>query len=145
MLVLQIAILLFVLMELSNVIILYRKPDFKYGNSMRVFCAFRALQPQSDAYIFVKYLVNWVANCKLIFLTMLVVVAVWGDLIVLRWAVFATILSIGIFFFTLYPLMKKLDDHNEITPKGYTKTLSMMILSFMLMFTVALIASFIVA
>ena len=35
--VLTIAIIVFIFMELSNVIIMYFKPDFKYGNSMTVF------------------------------------------------------------------------------------------------------------
>ncbi len=34
--ILDIAILIFVVMELSNVLVMYFKPDFKYANSMAV-------------------------------------------------------------------------------------------------------------
>ncbi|MFI3168116.1 MAG: hypothetical protein R3Y32_08390 [Bacillota bacterium] len=144
MIVLRIAIFMFAAMELSNVIIMYFKPDFKYGNSMRSFCAFEESKEDADKYLFVKYMTNWVANCKLIFIAILVVIGIIGSLEIMRWAVFATILSIGIFFISLYPLMKELDKNDKIQPKGYSKTLSIMIIAFMLMFTVALVLSFIV-
>ena len=142
--ILRIAILIFVSMELSNIIIMYFKPDFIYGNSMRIFYEYEECKNDINKYLFIKYMTNWVANCKLIFILMLVVIAIVGDLEVMRWAILSTIFSIGVFFITLYPLIKKLDENNKINPKGYSKTLSIMILSFMVIFTIALILSFII-
>ena len=141
--ILRIAIYLFIIMELSNVIIMYFKPDFKYGNSMRVFNEFNKSKDDNNRYLFIKYMTNWVANCKLIFILLLFVIAIIGNLELLRYATLVTIISIGIFYITLYPIIKTLDYNGEIIPKGYSKTLSIMIISFMLMFSIALILSFI--
>lgn len=75
--ILDIAILIFVVMELSNVLVMYFKPDFKYANSMAVFKQWAESQQDEKQRLFVKYLVNWVANCKLIFIALLLVVVVF--------------------------------------------------------------------
>ena len=93
--------------------------------------------------LFVQYLVNWVANCKLIFLALLVVVVLFGNEIITVCAVIATIVSIGIYFVSLHPIIKKLDEMGEIQPKGYSKTLALTIGAFMVMFSVALVLYFI--
>lgn len=142
--ILRTAIFLFVIMELSNVIIMYFKPDFKYGNSMKVFIEFEKSKGDSNRHLFIRYMTNWVANCKLIFIAILIVIALIGDLELMRYAVVATVISIGLFFVSLYPIIKLLDKNGEIQPKGYSKTLRTMIISFMLMFSIALILSFII-
>ncbi len=144
MVILRIAIFLFMIMELSNVMIMYFKPDFKYGNSMKVFCEFEESKQDSNRYLLLKYMTNWVANCKFIFIGLLGVIGIMGNLALLRMAVLATILSIGLFFISLYPIIKTLDQNGKIQPKGYSRTLSIMILSFMVMFLLALILSYII-
>ena len=93
--------------------------------------------------LFVQYLVNWVANCKLIFLALLVVVVLFGNEIITVCAVIATIVSIGIYFVSLHPIIKKLDEMGEIQPKGYSKTLALTIGAFMVMFSGALVLYFV--
>lgn len=90
-----------------------------------------------------QYLVNWVANCKLIFLALLVVVVLFGNEIITVCAVIATIVSIGIYFVSLHPIIKKLDEMGEIQPKGYSKTLALTIGAFMVMFSGALVLYFV--
>lgn len=143
MVVLRIAIIAFIIMELSNVIIMYFKPEFKYGNSMNTFNEWEKSKEDELRHLFAKYMVGWVANCKLIFIAMLIIAVIFGSEKVLVFSVIATILSIGIYFITLYPIIKKLDMMGEITPKGYSRTLTIMIASFMIMFTVALVIYFI--
>lgn len=142
MLILQSTIILFAFMELSNVLIMYFKPDFQYGNSMKTFYAFEESKSDENSYLFAKYMTNWVANCKLIFICILIVIAFIGDLLLLRFAVVVTISSISIFFISLYPIIKKLDDNDRVCPKGYSKTLSKIIFAFIAMFSVAFILSF---
>lgn len=143
MIVLQIAILAFVIMEASNIIIMYFRPNFKYGNSMNTFKQWYRSQEDEKSRLFIKYMVNWVANCKLIFLALLLVVAIFGDERTLVGGVMATIISIGIYFVSLHPIIKKLDEMGEIQPKGYSKTLAYTIGGFMLLFLAALIMYFI--
>ncbi len=54
----------------------------------------------------------------------------------------ASILSIGVYFITLHPIIKKLDNMGEISPKGYSKNLALMIAGFMLMFAAGLVIHF---
>lgn len=141
--ILNIAIIVFVCMELSNVIIMYFKPDFKYGNSMAVFKRWAESQSEDKSRLFVKYLVNWVANCKLIFIVLLIVVLILGDAMLKVYAIAAMILSIAIYFVTLHPIIRKLDKVGELQPVGYSKTLAFMIGGFMIMFAVALVLYFV--
>ena len=141
--ILKAAILIFVVMELSNILVMYFKPNFKYGNSMNTFKQWYKAQEKEPERLFVKYMVNWVANCKLIFLALLVVVVLLGNEIITVCAVMATILSIAIYFVTLHPIIKQLDEMEEIQPKGYSKTLALTIGAFMVMFSAALALYFI--
>lgn len=141
--ILNAAIIVFVCMELANVLIMYFKPDFKYGNSMAVFRRWAQSQSEEKTRLFVKYLVNWVANCKLIFIVLLVVVLIVADAMLKVYAIAAMILSIAIYFVSLHPIILKLDRMGEITPKGYSRTLALMIGGFMIMFGLALVLYFV--
>ena len=140
--ILRIAILAFVVMEASNIVIMYARPDFPYGNSMRTFRQWYKAQGDEPSRLFVKYMVRWVANCKLIFLVLLIVVVIVGNEISTVCAVIATVVSIGIYFVSLHPIIKKLDQMDEIQPKGYSKTLALIIGAFMAMFSLALLFYF---
>ncbi len=139
---LRIAIYVFITLELSNILIMYFKPQFKYGNSMNTFDSFEDSKTDEASYLFAKYMTNWVANCKLIFIGLLFVIALIGDIVLLRFAVGSMVISIGIYFITLHPIIVKLDKLGKINPKGYSKTLAFMIIAFMAMFASSLIMSY---
>ena len=135
--ILDIAIITFVIMESSNVIILYFFPDSKLGNGVAVFNEwFRAKENEANE-LFAKYMTNWVAGVKLIFIVLLLVILFTGSNLTKLLAVFVMILSIATYYFRLNPIIKKLDSIDEITPKGYSKTLFWMITGFMSMFSLA--------
>ena len=135
--ILDIAIITFVIMESSNVIILYFFPDSKLGNGVAVFNGwFRAKEDEANE-LFAKYMTNWVAGVKLIFIVLLLVILFTGSNLTKLLAVFVMILSIATYYFRLNPIIKKLDSIDEITPKGYSKTLFWMITGFMSMFSLA--------
>lgn len=126
-------------METANVMILYFAPDSKLGNGVAVFNPwFKAKENEADE-LFAKYMTNWVAGVKLIFIVLLLVILFTASEITKIWAVVAMILSIASYYFRLNPIIKKLDEMGEITPKGYSKKLFLMITGFMLMFSVALL------
>jgi len=140
--VLNSVILIFVVLELLNVFILYFKPDFQHGNSMKVFKGWLQSQENENTRLFANYLVKWVANCKLIFVVLLLVIVFFGSDTIKVFGIAASILSIGVYFITLHPIIKKLDAIGGISPKGYSKTLALMIAGFMLMFIAGLIIYF---
>lgn len=137
--ILNIAIVLFIIIELSNVIILYFKPDFKYGNGVGVFKDF--LETKGTSKILIDYLTNWVAGVKLIFIAQLFVVLFFNNLLLKQMTVLVIIFSVLTYFFRLHKIIKKLDKMGRLKVKGYSKTLDMMIISIILVFTVALVLS----
>lgn len=139
--ILSVVILIFILLELSNVLILYFKPEFKYGNAINVFDGWEKSKQDTNMHNFIKYLVFWVAGTKLIFIMLLLVILFTGSKITKILTVISLILSISTFYFKLYPIIKELDNNNQITPKGYSKTLRNMINVFMISFCIALIFS----
>ena len=142
--ILSISIIIFCVMELGNVLILYFMPDSKLGNGVAAFDAWRDVKENKDLDLFAHYMAYWVAGVKLIFIFLLLVVLITGTETTKIWAVVAMILSIATYFWKLHPIIKKLDNMNKITPKGYSKTLGMMISGFLIMFSSALILYFII-
>ena len=137
MVILNLAILLFVMMESANVLILYFAPNSKLGNGVAVFNPWFHAKENEPSELFAKYMVNWVAGTKLIFIVLLLVIVFTGSELTKLLAVFAMILSIATYYFRLHPIIKKLDSMGEITPKGYSKVLFYMITGFMTMFSFA--------
>ncbi len=137
MLILNIAITVFVILESLNDIILYFAPDFNQGNGVSIFKQWDKSKEDEAQHLFARYMANWVAGSKLIFIILLVVILFKGDETLKFYSLIAMILSIATYFFRLHPIIKKLDSMGEIEPKGYSQTLSKMISGFMLMFGVA--------
>lgn len=141
--ILDISIILFCMMEVSNVIILYFKPEFKYGNGVSVFKHYEESKKDELLHLFIKYMKNWVAGTKLIFIMLLMSVVFIGDEKMKIVANVMMIISIASYYFGLKPIISKLDENDKIKPKGYSKTLNKMITIFILMFSLALIFNFI--
>lgn len=137
--ILSLSIILFILLEISNVIILYFKPDSKLGNGIAVFDAWEKSKQDEQIHDFIKYLVYWVAGTKLIFIMLLIVILLTGSDTTKLLSVIALILSILSFYWKMYPMIKKLDNRDEITPKGYSKTLGIMIATFIAVFSLVLL------
>ena len=133
----------FMVLEFFNVLALYGKPDFKFANAVGMFKAWDRSKEDPEMHDFVKYLVNWVAGTKLIFLLLLVVILIFGDEKTQVYSMLALILSILTFYWKLYPLIKKMDKKDQITPKNYSRILALMIFTFVIALTVAFIFGFI--
>ena len=136
--ILSIAIIIFIILESLNVLTLYFVPGSTKGNGLGVFDAWERSKTDPEMHQFVRYLVNWVAGTKLIFIALLLVILLTaGESTQLLTAV-ALIASIASFFWRLYPIIKSLDAEGHITPPGYSRTLTIMIAGFMGLFAVAL-------
>ena len=135
---LNICLAVFIILESTNVITLYFNPDTKLFNGMGAFRVWREIKDHERYGDFSRYLVNWVAGTKLIFLALLTVILFFGSTQVKVISSGAMILSIGSFFWRLFPLIRKIDLEGMIDPQNYHKTLAIMILSFMGLFLVAL-------
>jgi len=90
----------------------------------------------------VKYLVNWVAGTKLIFILLLIVILTVANDRTLVFSGIALVISITSFFWRLFPLIRNMDQEGQIEPKKYSVVLGWMIGGFVLIFTTAVIFSF---
>ncbi len=140
--ILAVIICLFIILEGANVVLLYFFPQSRKGNGVGVFDAYEKSKEIPEVHDLVKYLVNWIAGSKLIFIALLTVIAITGDEQTQSFSVIALIISTSTFYWRLYPLIKSMDAQSQITPKGYSKTLAIMIATFMLVFITGVVVHY---
>lgn len=133
---LVVVIAAFMLLEFSNVLALYFGKDSRMANSVGVFAAWEKSKNDPEMHDFVKYLVNWVAGTKLIILSLLTVILLFGTPALHPWVLLAMIISIASFYVGLFPLARKMDREDMLIPKGYSKTLAGMITVFIIIFLI---------
>lgn len=131
----------FLILEATNVVALYFFPSSKYANSTGVFKAWEKSRSDPEIHNFVKYLVNWVAGTKLIFILLLVVILYTADNQALILTNIALVISIASFFWHLFPLIRKMDRDDCIDPKNYSAVLGWIIAAFILEFLTAIFVS----
>lgn len=135
----KVVILLFILLEASNVLALYFAPGSKYANAVGVFTAWEKSKQYPEIHDFVKYLVYWVAGTKLIFLLLLAVIIIYADSNTQQMSLMALIIATLSFYWRLFPLIRKMDRNGQIEPKNYSIVLGIMIFVFIAVFTIAVI------
>ena len=136
----SIVLMLFAVLELSNVLVLYLAPGSKRGNSVGFFNAYEKSKTDSEIHALVTYLINWVAGTKLIFIVLLIGIIITGNASTKVFSTIALIFSIMTFFSRLYPGIKRMDEEGQITPQGYSRTLAIMIAAFLVVFCIALVS-----
>jgi len=137
--ILSIVLIIFGVLELSNVLMLYLTPQTRRGNGMGVFTAYEKSKADPEVHAMVTYLIDWVAGTKLIFIVLLIGIIITGNSTTKVFTIIALIFSISTFFTRLYPEIKKMDREGQITPRGYSKTLYIMISIFIVVFAAALV------
>lgn len=134
--ILHFVVLVFICVELANVLTLYFDPGSKKFNGVGVFNAWEKTKKDPEIHNFVRYLVYWVAGTKLIFIFLLGVILLYTDETILRITILSLIISISPFFWRLYPLIRRMDYFSQISPDGYSKILGYIIATFVIVFLV---------
>lgn len=130
----EIVIIGFVLLELSNILMLYFAPGSNNANAVGVFTAWEKSKQYPEIHNFVKYLVYWVAGSKLIFILLLIVIVIFADLEIQRISLLALAVATVSFYWRLFPLIRKMDQKGQVEPKNYSVTLGIMIFVFIVVF-----------
>lgn len=133
----------FALLETANVFFLYTMPGTRMGNGVGVFRAYQKSQDDPEIGGFVNYLINWVAGTKLIFIVLIVGIILTGTRQTQVFSAIALIPSIATFYIRLFPLIRRMDERGEIEPRGYSRTLAIMIGVFITMFVAAVVVYFV--
>lgn len=134
--VLTAAIVIFGLLELMNVGVLYLAPGSRKANGVGVFTAWERSKADPQVHQFVRYLVYWVAGTKLIFLGLLAVVLITGTEQTKAATSGVLALSIGVFFWRMYPVARQIDSDGNMRPVGYSRTLGVMIAAMVAVFAI---------
>ncbi|OQY32568.1 MAG: hypothetical protein B6I38_04470 [Anaerolineaceae bacterium 4572_5.1] len=133
----NIVILGFILLELSNVLMLYFAPGSRNANAVGVFSAWEKSKQYPEIHDFVKYLVYWVAGAKLIFLLLLTVIIIFADSETQRMSLLALAIATLSFYWRLFPLIRKMDQNEQVEPKNYSVILGITIFVFIVVFLIA--------
>ena len=138
---LTIVVIGFLLLEISNVFILFFMPDSRFVHGMGMFPAWEKSKAHPDIHNLMKYLVIWVAGSKLVLIGLLILVLVWGDARLLTFAGFALALSMLPFYVGLFPAMRTIDNADGVEPKGFSARLAFSITSLILALLIASIVA----
>lgn len=133
----KIVLLVFILLEFSNVVALYFFPGSKRANAVGVFSAWEKSKQDPEIHDLMRYLVYWVAGAKLIFLFLLGLIVAFADLNLQRLSLVALGLATLTFYWRLYPLARKMDHEGQVQPKNYSLVLGGMIFAMIVLFSVA--------
>ena len=143
MLILEIVIIVFLILEFFNVLALYFMKDSKMFNSIGVFNAWEKSKSDPEIHNFVKYLKNWVAGTKIIFIALLIVILITAEQSTKILTGIVLVCSIATFFGGLYPIIRKMDKASQITPKNYSLILFVMIFGMIIGFLIGIAFAFI--
>ena len=112
--------IIFIVLEFGNVIMMYFMPEFKLSNGIGVFNAWNKSKGNEEVHNLAKYLVRWVANTKLIFIGLLIVILILGSPQVQLYSMLVMAVTTLVFFFTQFSIIRKMDKKGQITPKSYS-------------------------
>jgi len=136
---LSVVLVAFGTLELLNVLTLYLAPGSRRGNALGVFLAYERSKGDPQVHALVRYLIDWVAGTKLIFIVLLIGIVLTGSPTTKVFTAIALIFSILTFYTRLYPAITKMDQEGQIVPRGYSRTLAGMIAAFVIVFGVAVV------
>lgn len=127
MIVLNIVLTTFIVLELFNLLVLYFKPSMTQANGMGAFSAWNKSKKDPEIHSLVRYLAYWVAGTKLIIISLLAVILVMAEPTLKIVAVGVLSITISSFYWKMFPIIKRLDSDGNINPAGYYKTLSIIV------------------
>ena len=132
----EIIIVVFIFLELSNVVMLYFAPGSKKANAIGVFDSWEKSKQYPEIHEFIKYLVNWIAGSKLIFIFLLVGILIIREREIQQVSLVALAIATLSFYWRLFPLIRKMDKRGEISPKNFSVILGIMIFVFIIAFLI---------
>ena len=127
----------FALIETLNIVLLYAKPGSSLGNAVGVFNAYPKTQEDQQTRDFVNYLINWVAGTKLIFVALIIGIILTAPPETALFSAVALVITVASFYLRLFPILRRMDARGELSPRGYSRTLALMIAGFITAFAVA--------
>ncbi len=128
MIILNTVLSIFIVLETVNLLVLYLRPSTKKANGIGVFNAWNKSKKDPEIHSFIKYLAYWVAGTKLIIISLLTVILLLANTTLKIIAVGVLAVTITSFYWKMFPIIKQMDGDGNVSPAGYYKTLSLIII-----------------
>lgn len=135
----QITLLVFVGIEALNMLELYFLQDNCRFNGACIFSGWEKSKEDPEVHALMRYLVNWLAGVKMIVIGLVLVLIFTAPEKTLLLAAVALVITIGSFYWRLFPSLRTADKAGQIQSKGHSKRLGIMVagLELSLLFAIA--------
>ena len=124
---LQTILIIFVIVELMNVLELYYFRERCMFNNVALFECWERAKEDPQMYALISYLMNWVAGVKLISIGLLLVIVFTTPQFSILIAAISMVLTISTFYWRMYPTLRKQDFRGNLDPKGRSLQLGVMV------------------
>ena len=125
---LQITLLVFAFIESLNMLELYFLQNNCKFNGACIFSGWEKSKADPEVHMLMRYLVNWLAGVKMIVIALVLVLVFTAPESTLLVAAVALIITIASFYWRLYPMLRTADKAGQLSSRGHSKRLSMMLL-----------------
>ena len=136
----QITLLIFALIETLNMLELYFLQNNCRFNGACIFSGWERSKADPEVHALIRYLVNWLAGVKMIVIGLVLVLVFTAPESTLLLAAVALVITIGSFYWRLYPMLRTADRAGQVKPKGHSQRLGIMVagLELSLVFTIGI-------
>ena len=135
---LQITLLVFAFIESLNMLELYFMQDNCKFNGACIFSSWEKSKADPEVHALIRYLVNWLAGVKMIVIALVLVLVFTASENTLILAAVALVITIASFYWRLYPMLRTADKAKQLSSRGHSKRLSMMLMGLELGLVVAI-------
>ena len=136
---LQITLTVFALIETLNMLELYFLQNNCKFNGACIFSGWEKSKADPEVHALVRYLVNWLAGVKMIVIALVLVIVFTAPESTLLVTAIALIITIASFYWRRYPLLCSADKAGQLSPRGHSKRLSIMLAGLELSLVLAIV------
>ena len=134
----QISLLVFAIVETLNMLELYFMQNNCVFNGVCLFSGWEKSKQDPEIHGLIRYLLNWLAGIKMIVIGLVLVLVFTAPAQTLMLSAISLVITIGSFYWRLYPMICKADNSGQIKHKGRSRMLGTMVagLQFSILITI---------
>jgi len=123
----QVTLLVFVIIESLNMLELYFFQDNCMFNGASIFSGWEKSKTDPEIHALVRYLVNWLAGIKMIVIGLVLVLIFMVPESTTLLGAIALVATVSSFYWRLSPMLRAADNAGQVTPRGHSKRLNLMV------------------
>jgi hypothetical protein len=135
----RISLVVFAVIETLNMLELYFMQDNCFFNGICLFSGWEKSKENPEVHSLMRYLLNWLAGMKMLVVGLVLVLIFTAPNPTLLLAAASMVITIGSFYWRMYPMISKADDDGLIKRKGRSRMLGTMVAGLEFSFIVTII------